>query len=275
MNGQRPRLTGKPVTEEQLLHDFRGIGVMPGTSLIVHSSLSAIGWVLGGAPTVIRALARAVGETGNLAMPAATPWCADPATWRDPKVPQAWLDDVRNHLPLFDVDTTPTSLGAIPEAFRTWPGTARSNHPLESVCVRGPEAAAITREHPLAYSEGPGSPFSKLYELDSSILLLGVGFNRCSALHFAESLMPMQRTTKVRFPRSEGSRRVWTEVPNVADDNDTHFPIIGAQYMAAGRAAESQIGAAKAVYLRMRDLVDFACKYFERLAVTHCAPSSS
>ena len=136
MNGQRPRLTGKPVTEEQLLHDFRGIGVMPGTSLIVHSSLSAIGWVLGGAPTVIRALARAVGETGNLAMPAATPWCADPATWRDPKVPQAWLDDVRNHLPLFDVDTTPTSLGAIPEALNFGAG-AETRIPMAISIIGG------------------------------------------------------------------------------------------------------------------------------------------
>ena len=155
--------------------------------------------------------------------------------------------------------------GCYPETFRTWPGTFRSNHPLESVCVRGPGAAAITREHPLAYSEGPGSPFSKLHELDSSILLLGVGFNRCTALHFAEALMPTRRTMTVRFPGLEESRRVWIEVPNVADDNDTHFPIIGAQFLATGSAAEGQIGDAKAIHLRMRDLVKFACGYFERI----------
>jgi aminoglycoside 3-N-acetyltransferase len=263
-----PSTTRKPVTEEDLRHDLAMIGVMPGTSLIVHSSLSSIGWVLGGAPTVIRALTKVVGDQGNLAMPAATPRCADPATWREPKVPVPSLDDLRSRLPLFDVDTTPTSLGAIPETFRTWPGTHRSNHPLESVCVRGPKAAWITSEHPLAYSEGPGSPFSKLHELDSFILLLGVGFNRCTALHFAESLMPRRRTMQVRFPRLEGSRRVWIEVTNVADDNDTHFPTIGAQYMAAGRATEGRVGEAKSVFLRMRDLVAYACAYFERMADT-------
>ena len=221
--------------------------------------------MLGGAPAVIRALLDAVGDDGNLVMPAATPHCADPATWREPKVPEAWIDEARDNLPPFDVRTTPTTLGAIPEAFRNWPGTLRSEHPLESVCARGPRAEEITLDHPIAFSEGPGSPFARLYDLDSRILLLGVGFNRCTALHFAESLATRRRIMTVRFLRLAGGRREWVEVPNVADDLDTHFPVIGAQYLAAGRAMEGMVGEAKAVYFRMRDLVDFARDYFDRV----------
>ena len=62
----------------------------------------------------------------------------------------------------------------------------------------------------------------------------------------------------VRFPRLEGGRREWVEVPNVADDNDTHFPVIGAQYLSAEERSEGTVGEAKAMYFRMRDLVDFA-----------------
>lgn len=156
-------------------------------------------------------------------------------------------------------------MGAIAETFRTWPGTLRSEHPLESVCASGPRAEEITREHPLAFSEGPGSPFAKLYDLDSRILLLGVGFNRCTALHFAESLVAKRRTTTVRFPRRVGARREWVEVPNVADDNDTHFPVIGERYRAAARATERTLGEAAALLFPMRDLVDFGRAYFERL----------
>lgn len=260
----RSTITGKLITEECLRRDLRTIGVTPGTTLIVHSSLSAIGWVLGGAPTVVRALIDAVGEDGNLAMSAATPHCADPATWRDLTAPQAWLEEMGNHLPLFDVRTTPTTMGAIPEVFRNWPGTLRSDHPLESVCVRGPHAAAVTREHPLAFSEGTGSPFAKLHDLGSFILLLGVGFNRCTALHLAESLMPNRRTTNVRFPRFEGERRTWVEAPNVADDNDTHFPVIGEQFVASKGVTECLVGEARSVYFPMGDLVEFACAYFDR-----------
>lgn len=173
------------------------------------------------------------------------------------------MDEVRAHLPIFDPRTTPTALGVVPETFRTWPGTLRSDHPLESVCARGPLASEITREHPLAYSEGPGGPLEKLYELDGRILLLGVGFNRCTALHFAESLVANRRVTTVRFPALEDGHRVWKEVPNVADDNDTHFPVIGKEYVCSDRAKQVHIGDAASTLFPMRDLVDFAVTYFE------------
>ena len=256
-------IDGRPNTEQSLRQDLANIGVEPERTLIVHSSLRSIGWVVGGAPIVVRALLHVVGEKGTLAMPSATPHCSDPAKWPGPKVPESWLDEVRAHVPVFDLETTPTAMGAIPECFRTWPGTMRSNHPLESVCARGPLAHEITKEHPLAFSEGPGSPFEKLYERDSRVLLLGVGFNRCTALHFAESLVEKRRTMKNRVQLLDGGRCVWAEVPNVADDNDTHFPIIGEQYVSLGKARRGSIGVAQSVLFPIRDLVDFAVSYFE------------
>lgn len=183
--------------------------------------------------------------------------------WTNPKLPEAWLDEVREHLPVFDPQTTPTEMGAIPETFRTWPGTLRSSHPLESVCARGPLASEVTREHPLAFSEGRGSPFEKLYKQNSWVLLLGVDFNRCTALHFAESLVARRRLTKVRFPYLNAGRRAWFEAPNVADDNDTHFPAIGKNYVSAGKVKMGSIGEAQSMLFPMRDLVDFAVPYFE------------
>ena len=66
-------------------------------------------------------------------------------------------------------------MGAIPEAFRTFPGTLRSMHPLVSVCANGPLAASITAEHALEFCESRGTPFEKLYTLGAHTLLLGVG----------------------------------------------------------------------------------------------------
>jgi aminoglycoside 3-N-acetyltransferase len=252
-----------PVTEKTLRRDLLALGLAPGRTLVVHSSLSAMGWVEGGPATVIRALLHAVGGQGTLAMPAATPRCADPAGWLDPPVPEARLEEMRRNLPLFDLHTTPTTMGAIPEAFRTWPGTMRSDHPLESVCARGPLASEITAQHPRPFSEGTGTPFGKLYELDSWVLLLGVGFHRCTALHTAESMVENRRTTVCRFPMMEDGRRVWLEVPNVADDNGTHFPLIGESYLAQDQARQGKVGKASSTLFPMRDLVDFAGRYFE------------
>ncbi|MDA8019859.1 MAG: AAC(3) family N-acetyltransferase [Thermoanaerobaculia bacterium] len=258
-------LQGRPKTAASLHRDLGALGIERGSTLMVHSSLRSIGWVVGGQQTVVRSLLDAVGDHGTLVMPAATPLCGDPASWSAPKLPDDWIDEVREHLPLFDPQTTPTTLGAIPEAFRTWPGTLRSLHPLESVSANGTNAELITREHSLAFSEGADGPVGRLHDLDARILLLGVGFNRCTALHFAESLAPKRRVTKVRFPAEIDGRRVWTEVPNVADDNDTHFPMIGQKFLAAGRARQGRIGDAESVLFAMRDLVETAVEYFDRV----------
>lgn len=232
--------------------------------MLVHASLSAVGWVVGGAPTVIRALLGVLGAQGTLAMPAATPLCGDPEHWSDPNVPREWLPEVRAHLPTFDRDTTPTTMGAIAETFRTWPGTLRSDHPLESVCAHGPAAAEITADHRLEFSEGPGTPFGRLNELGCRVLLLGVGFNRCTALHLAETLSDRRRVSTVRFPMVRNGTRRWLEVPNVADDHDTHFPIIGNRYLSTGRPRQGTVGSAPAILFSMPDLVRFASEYFDR-----------
>ena len=256
---------GQPRTEAGLRMDLAAIGVTQGMTLLVHSSLSSIGWVVGGAPTVVRALLSALGESGTLVMPAATPLCADPATWTSPRLPEAWLDGVREHLPVFDARTTPTTLGAICESFRNWPDTLRSHHPVESVCARGIEAPGIVSEHPLAFSEGPGGPFEKLYNLDCRILLLGVGFNRCTALHFAESLVDRRRVKTLRFPALDNGRRTWVEVPNVADDNGTLFPVVGEEFATEERARRGRIGDAPSTLFPMRSLVEYAVRYFEEV----------
>ena len=250
----KARIEGSPRTEASLREDLVKLGVERGMTLMVHSSLSSIGWVAGGPSTLVRVLLAAIGPDGTLAMPAATPPLAEPGSGGDLRQPEA---------PVFDPRTTPTSMGTIPEAFRNWPGTVRSRHPLESICARGPSATSITREHPLAFSEGRGGPFGKLYDLESWVLLIGVGFNRCTALHFAESLVEKRRVTKVRFPVLDGGHRVCLEVPNVADDNDTHFPIIGQKYLASGGAQQGLVGAAESILFPMRDLVELAVGYFE------------
>ncbi len=253
---------GQPKTQASLQVDLATIGVTHGMTLLVHSSLSSIGWAVGGARAVVRALLSTLGQSGTLVMPAATPHCTDPAIWMSPRLPDAWLADVREHLPVFDARTTPTTLGAICECLRNWPNTLRSDYPVESVCARGVAASTIVSEHPLEFSEGPGGPFERLYNLDCHILLLGVGFNRCTALHFAESPVDRRRVKTLRFPVLDNGQRIWAEVPNVADDNGVHFPDVEQGYVAAGGVRRGRVGDAASMLFPMRSLVEFAVRYF-------------
>jgi aminoglycoside 3-N-acetyltransferase len=257
-------------TLASLTRDLEAAGVHPGMTLMVHSSLSSVGYIVGGPVAMIRALLEVLGAEGTLAMPCETPQISDPALWHDARVDPAWHDTVREHLPVFDPLTTPTMLGALPEAFRTFPGTRRSDHPLVSVCARGVHGSAITAVHSLSFCEGRGTPFEKLYELDTYILLMGVGFDRCTALHYAESLVPNRRITISRYPMLVNGRRVWVEKPDMQSDHGTHFPTVGARFLGERNLATGRIGDAATLLVSYRDLVDFAAAY---LRVVLSAPT--
>ena len=229
---------------------------------MVHSSLRQVGWTVGGPVTVIRALLDVLGPDGTLVMPAESPQMSDPAGWDDDRVRPEWYDAIREHLPVFDPLTTPTTMGAIAEAFRTYPATRRSNHPLVSVCANGRHAEEITAEHSMEFCEGRGTPFEKLYVLGASTLLLGVGFNRCTSLHYAESLVPGRRTSVSRFPVIEEGKRVWVEKPDMASDGGIHFPEVGNRFVETGRLRAGRIGSARSMLFSTRELVDFAEGYF-------------
>ncbi len=232
---------------------------------MVHSSLGKVGWTVGGPVSVIRALLNVIGEKGTLVMPAESPNVSDPSSWDDTLVNADWHDTIRAHLPVFDPLTTPTTMGAIPEAFRTYPGTSRSNHPMVSVCANGQLASEITSRHSLDFCEGCDTPFEKLYHLDGQTLLLGVGFNRCTSLHYAESLVPMRRTTVHRFPLIKNGERIWVESPNMANDDGVHFPIIGEQFIATGNVRAGRVGATDSMLFATKQLVDFAESYFNQV----------
>ncbi|MGH9886896.1 MAG: aminoglycoside N(3)-acetyltransferase [bacterium] len=233
-------------TLASLIADFIGLGLRPDMTVMVHSSLSQVGWTQGGPVTVVRALLKVLEPHGTLVMPAESPH----------------LSAIREDVPVFDLLTTPTTMGAIPEAFRTHPGTRRSNHPLVSVCANGRHADDITAEHALEFCEGRGTPFEKLYDLDACTLLLGVGFNRCTSLHYAESLVPARRTTISRFPVIENGQRLWVEKPDMAADNGVHFPVVGKRFLDGGDVRIGRIGQADSMLFSTRALVDFAKVYF-------------
>ena len=242
-----------PNTEDSLVRAFADLGLGPGMTVMVHASLGQAGWTEGGALTVVRALLARLGPEGTLVMPAATPELSDPNGSSD-GLP-----------PIFDVASTPTSMGAIAEAFRTYPGTLRSDHPLNSVCARGPLAQEIIGEHALGFSEAEGTPYEKLYDLAAHTLLLGVGFNRCTSLHFAESRVPQRRVETTRFPEQREGRRVWVEVPTMGTDDSTHFPAAGAAFAEEVGLTRGRVGQAEALFFPTRALVDFATPYFARV----------
>lgn len=257
--------TPEPVTKTRLRHDLHRLGLRPGAIVIVQSSLSTIGWVVGGARSVIEALMETVGPDGTVMMPAFSEQISDPAGWSDPPVPESWIETIRTEMPAYDPARTETrAMGAIAEQFRTWPGVGRSPHPTQSWAAWGRHAGELTEQHGPGWPTGWDSPLGRFYGLDGQVLLLGVGYNRNSSLHHAETRAGRRRVVQRTIPTANGAGVAWSVIEDVANDEDGLFPRLGADFDATGAVRIGPIGAAESRLMSHRTLVDFAIPWFER-----------
>jgi aminoglycoside 3-N-acetyltransferase len=243
-----------------LAADLRRLGVTAGQTVLLHSSLRALGWVCGGPVAVVRAFLDVLGPDGTLVVPAQTSDYSDPAGWQHPPAPPAWWPAIRREMPAFDPRLTPSRhMGVIAETVRTWPGARRSAHPAVSFAALGPAAAALLRDHPLEDGLGDDSPLGALYRSGAWVLLLGVGYERATAFHLAQSRLPRAGQTWIETgaPVLEGGRRVWRRYRDLDWDSDG-FEALGAAFEETGAVRRGRIGAAPARLFPVREAVDFA-----------------
>lgn len=176
------------LTREIIESRLRRLGLKGGDTVFVHSSLSSMGRVTGGAEAVVEAFLGVLGHAGTLVAPTFT------------------LSKGRNGNPVFDIGGDRSEMGRISEVTRTRAGARRSCHLLHSVAAIGARAEEIAANHgPSAWAAD--GPFWKLYELDAKILLLGVPYLRCTFFHLLEQL--------VQVPY-----RAWREVEATARERD-------------------------------------------------------
>ncbi len=173
---QKLVLQGKVIVETDIVEQLRKNGLNSGDVAMVHSSLSRLGNVQGGASTVIRALIEVLGDNGTLVMPSF------------PSL--GYTFDYLNKNPAFDVRHTPSQMGAITETFRKIKGVKRSMHPTDPVCSIGKETKFLLKDH---YSQltpyNQNSPFYKLITLKGKIVLLGTKLDTVTNFHVMEDLI--------------------------------------------------------------------------------------
>ncbi|SDH76222.1 aminoglycoside 3-N-acetyltransferase [Alloyangia pacifica] len=256
--------TDRSHTREMLLHDLRQMGVHPGDGLFVHASMRAIGPVTGGAGAVVEALLGAVGPEGLVAMPGFSSEAYFPSELSREALSAGAVAGIESAVPGFDPQRSPADgMGVIAETFRLWPGTLRSDHPAVSVCLNGCDAAGYRAPHALAWACGPGTPLDHLRARPGmKLLLIGVDWTRCSALHTAETLAAHRRTKLRRFKTGPGDAP-WCETPDVADDMGRLFPGAGAALEATGAVRKALLGQAQCRLCGYAELIDFAAGWID------------
>ncbi|MBI3920025.1 MAG: AAC(3) family N-acetyltransferase [Armatimonadetes bacterium] len=158
------------------------VGIVTGDLVLVHSGLSDLGHVEGGADTVIDAFLEVLGEQGTLLMPTFTQsftcFGGEPALGKGfrpyhPKKSKGWV-------------------GRIPETFRQRDGVLRSAHPSHSVAGVGPLAEPCLKDHrEIDPPTSRNSPFGKLMDLGGKMVFFGAGLASTTFFHFLEDEMDM------------------------------------------------------------------------------------
>ncbi len=262
------------VTKSKLMHDLRALGVRAGGVLMAHASVRAVGWVVGGPDVVLDALREVVGGEGTLCMFVG---------WEDSTYPMAsWsLEKQRAYLeerPAFDAATCRSApeWGVLPERLRGLPGARRSANPEGSMAAVGPRADWLTRDHPLQYGFGPGSPFERIVHARGDVLLLGSPRGAVTILHYAEHLarVPDKRVARYRVPMLVDNERRWVDVEELDSvegvvpwhreryGND-YFAALVDDYVALGRGRSGVVGAASCHLFEAADLTTFAARWME------------
>ena len=264
--GHAVRKTETPATIESLQTDFRTLGIEKGMVLLVHSSIRAMGWVCGGAVAVIIALQEVLGKTGTLVMPTHSSDLSDPSQWENPPVPKSWWQTIRETMPAYDPDLTPTrSMGKIAETFRKQKDVIRSTHPQSSFSTRGPQASYIVNNHALVYGMGEHSPLARIFDLNGFILLLGVGHSSNTSIHLAEyrADFPTKRIVQESAPITHAGSRIWTTFEDI-DVDDSDFDRLGEDFLRseAGKVVRrGKVGVADCQLMPQRAIVDFAVNW--------------
>jgi aminoglycoside 3-N-acetyltransferase len=254
--------------------DLRAIGVRRGTILMLHTRMSAIGWVVGGAETVVRAVLEALGPDGTLV--AYTGWNDNPFElegW-----PSDWKDSYLRELPAYDptVSQPARDNGRVPERIWTWPDSVRSAHPEANVTAIGRQASWLVSDQPDDFPQGAGSPLAKLVEAEGQVLMLGAPLSTITLLHHSETLAEGRgkRFVTYRMPVLVDGRTAWRTYRDIDTTARGAFPyedlfaedafeVIGREALAAGCGRTGPVGSAVSYLFEASALTRFGIEWIE------------
>jgi aminoglycoside 3-N-acetyltransferase len=251
---------------DDLVTSFTKLGMHPDETVLVHASLRRLGVVCGGPVAVVEALLEVLGPGGTIVVPTQTVANSDPSRWihnGTGDVAPRWWPKVRDTYPPFDPERTPSrGMGVVAECVRTWPGARRSAHPVTSFAALGARSAEIVAAHPADCRLGETSPLGALDRLGASVLLLGVGFDKCTAFHLAEYRRPARSAQFSCAVKTASGGRQWETYTDV-DLDASDFDALGAAFDAAGMVATGTVGQDVARHFRVDSAVSFAAQWMD------------
>lgn len=241
-------------TKQDLIDAIINIGIKPWDTLLIHSSMKAIGEVEGGADTVLDAFIEYMQDDGLLIFPT--------HTW----------EQINDEYNIYNPLTEPSCVGILTNLFRKRPGVIRSLHPTHSVAALGKDAKEYT-----SGEEAFDTPCSregcwgKLYDRKAKILFLGCSLKKNTYIHGVEEwlnisnrLMAKPRQLKIILPDGSIIDRPFRSHYFPGGDISQNYDKMLAPYIHYEIANSGKIGDAKSVLCDAVGMADLTTKYLQR-----------
>lgn len=244
------------------------MGLRLGDIVLVHISLRRVGWIPDGVETLLAAFKEVIGPSGTLVVPAFT--SSNSHTSREflarvRGMTESETESYRALLPPFDPQRTPShECGLFTEIVRTQPDAVRSAHPQSSFAAIGPMAGQLMADHDRGDHLGERSPLAKLYAKRARVLLVGTGYETCTAFHLAEYryIPSPPRTSYGCMIKTPAGPAWWKYEDVVLDDRD--FAACGQEMEGFVAVTKGKIGRAGGRCFSVKAAVDFAQTWFRR-----------
>ncbi|MCI6272142.1 MAG: AAC(3) family N-acetyltransferase [Erysipelotrichaceae bacterium] len=253
----------KTISKTEIIESLYQVGVREGMVLEVHSSLFSLGYVIGGAQTVVDALLEILGEDGTLVMPLNMNENSEVSRWENPLIEYDQIKKVRDNIPSFDKNSSDTyDGGSIVENFRRRENVVISSHPSKSFVAKGKHAYHLCNHQSLHFPLSSESPMARLYELRAYCLLIGVGVEKCTSIHLAEYACDCRPIIVNGAAVNRNGVRVWKKYLDLKLENqDFKFPFQALDKLS--RIEKGNIGLCPIALFSVNDAVDEATRYFE------------
>jgi len=242
-----------------LLEDLRKTNINKEGTVLVHSSMKAIGEVFGGANAVLDALTEFMRD-GLLLLPT--------HTWDENNL----IDNI------YDVRTEKSCVGILSEIFRQRPDVVRSMHPSHSVAAFGKRNREyVWKDWKLIERDGIITPcprygcFGSLYDENAQILFLGAPLKTNTYLHGVEEILDIPDRLKsdprrVGLVDADGNR---SEVDlighhNSLGDVSQNYGKIKEALMKKGFAKECTIGDATCYVIQVKEMTDMVLEFLRK-----------
>jgi len=256
------------ITKESLTQALESVGIGRNMILEAHVSLSSLGYVAGGARTIVDAIMDLITDGGTLLMATQTADNTDPSEWVNPPVLPSLWQEIRDSMPAYNPENTDLCyMGKVAENFRHRRNVIYSNHPAVSFAAWGRYAKLLCNRQSMHFPLAEESPAARMYELKGYVLLIGTDLSTATCLHLAEYRTECRPIIIRSSCTLVDGRRNWKRYLDL-DIDSSDFEKIRAQLTKKNLIREIMLNTSCRIQVfPVSAAVDEATRYFEKNAI--------